>query len=190
LAEAQGCLPRGFEVAHDQIFIKNTSAAAAFATKGAPLSIADDGAKITVASPKVSFTFDRAAGAVTSYRVGGTEYFAEGFGLQPNFWRAPTDNDYGNSMPRRLHVWKESSRNFKVTEASAQKEGDAVRLTVTYLLAAGNTYKVGYTVWPSGAVEVEAAFASAERRAVNVGPTEAQLEATFTPGAAEGRKRA
>ena len=30
----------------------------------------------------------------------GTEYFKDGFGIQPNFWRAPNDNDYGNSTPK------------------------------------------------------------------------------------------
>ena len=190
LAEPQGCLPKGFVVAADQCMLKKSDAKAEFAKKGAKLNIEDNGTEISISSPKVTFTFDRAQGAVTSYRVNGTEYFADGFGLRPNFWRGPTDNDYGNAMPRRLQVWKESSRKFKVAQADAVQQGDAVVLKVTYLLAAGNRYEVGYTVWPSGAVEADLLFTSTDRRADEAGPTEAQLEATFSPGAAEARKNA
>ena len=190
LTEPQGCLPRGFVVAAGQIFIKNSQAPAAFAKKGAALKTDDDGTVIRISSPKVEFVFDREAGAVTSYRVGGTEYFADGFGLRPNFWRGPTDNDYGNSMPRRLQVWKESSLKFKVIGAEAVQKGEAVCLRAVYLLAAGNRYVTEYTVWPSGAVEADVVFTSTDRAAAEVGPTEAQLAATFSPGAAAARKNA
>ena len=89
-----------------------------------------------------------------------------------------------------MQVWKESSSKFKVTDVTAERNGEAVRLKVTYLLAAGNDYTAEYTVWPSGAVEAAMHFASTDRKAVEVGPTEAQLEATFSPAAAEARKNA
>ena len=40
--------------------------------------------------------------------------FNEDFGLRPLFWRAPTDNDYGNGMPSRCQAFKVSSREFDV----------------------------------------------------------------------------
>lgn len=57
---------------------------------------------------------------VISYKVKGTEYFEDGFGIQPNFWRAPNDNDYGSQMPRRLQIWKQSSKNFNIVDASCR----------------------------------------------------------------------
>ena len=89
---------------------------------------------------------------LSSYKVDGTEYFSEGFGIQPNFWRAPTDNDYGNGMPKRLQVWKESSKNFNVTDATVTMDGNNAVVNVNYLLPAGNLYIVNYTIYPSGAV--------------------------------------
>ena len=29
----------------------------------------------------------------------------------PYFWRAPTDNDFGNGMPKKLAVWREAHKN-------------------------------------------------------------------------------
>ena len=189
LAEAQGCLPRGFEVAREQLPLKNTSAPLQFSKKGARLSVSDDGTTVSIASSRVSFTFDRQSGMVTSYKFGGTEFFPGGFGLQPNFWRAPTDNDYGNSMPHRLHIWKESSRNFNVSDASVERHDEAVTLSVTYRLAAGNDYIVAYTVWPSGVVEADIVFTPANLRSGNDKPSDAQLEATFSPSAAGPRRK-
>lgn len=42
-----------------------------------------------------------------SYRYGGRELLEEI--PKPNFWRAPTDNDYGSQMPARYGQWKLAS---------------------------------------------------------------------------------
>ena len=55
------------------------------------------GDELIISSTKVNFVFNKNSGLLTSYKVDGTEYFKDGFGIQPNFWRAPNDNDYGNS---------------------------------------------------------------------------------------------
>ncbi|MFK7949945.1 MAG: beta-galactosidase domain 4-containing protein, partial [Saprospiraceae bacterium] len=33
--------------------------------------------------------------------------------LQPNFWRPPNDNDFGNGMPERCAIWRNAGRNFE-----------------------------------------------------------------------------
>ena len=95
-----------------------------------------------MSSPLLHFVFDEQTGMVTSYRVKDRQYFDKGFGIQPNFWRGPNDNDYGNGMPHRLQVWKQSSKDFNVTETKAYTEGGNAVVEVTYLLAAGNLYTV------------------------------------------------
>ena len=34
--------------------------------------------------------------------------------LTPNFWRAPTDNDFGNYMPDWAKAWEQAGRNRKI----------------------------------------------------------------------------
>lgn len=51
--------------------------------------------------------FSYIQGGLTSYRYGGKELI-KGL-VKPNFWRAPTDNDYGNAMPYRYAQWKIAS---------------------------------------------------------------------------------
>lgn len=144
---------------------------------------------IHVTSSHVKFHFDKSKGMVTSYYVNGTEYFDKGFGIQPNFWRAPNDNDYGSGNPYRLQIWKQSSKEFNVTEVKSYPEGKNIIVETTYLLVAGNLYHVKYKIHPSGVVKVDVTFHSTEMQEKDVEVSEATLTATFSPEASSARKR-
>jgi beta-galactosidase len=184
-------VPAGHEIAHAQFRLPGDVSRKAYRATGARLGIqAETDGRIVVSSPAVRFVFDRESGLVTSYRVGGTEYFNEGFGLQPNFWRGPNDNDYGNGMPLREQIWKQSSRHFRVTDVDAAMEAGAARLKVTFLLPAGNLYIVSYRIYPDGVVNVSAHFTSTEMSATETELSEATRTATFSPGMEDARRNA
>lgn len=188
--EKEPLIPIGHEIACDQFRLPIESPKKAFKTSGPKLTVSTNGDNLSASSSKVNFVFNRKTGIVTSYKVDGTEYFSEGFGIQPNFWRAPTDNDYGNGMPKRLQVWKESSKNFNVTDATVTMDGNNAVVNVNYLLPAGNLYIVNYTIYPSGAVNVVARFTSTDMDAAQTEVSEATRTATFTPGRDAARKEA
>lgn len=185
---AEPLIPTGYEIAREQFRLPIDAPKAAFKTKGPKLTVSSEGDELTAGSSKVSFVFNKRSGIVTSYRVDGTEYFSDGFGIQPNFWRAPTDNDYGNGEPKREQIWKQSSRNFQVTDATAQMEGENAVINISYLLPAGNLYLIHYTIYPSGAVNVAAHFTSTDMDAAQTEISEATRTATFTPGQDAARR--
>ena len=180
----------GHVVAIEQFKLPITAPKQAFTdtSRNPELKISDSGNTINVSSSAVTFVFDKKKGAVTSYKVRGTEYFDNGFGIQPNFWRAPNDNDYGNGNPHRLQVWKQSSKNFNVTDVKAYADGNNAVVEVTYLLAAGNLYTVKYNVRPSGIVKVDVEFHSTNMEAAQLEASEATLMATASPEATAARK--
>ena len=141
-----------------------------------------------VYSDKLAFQFDQNKGVVTSYKVDGKEYFAESFGIQPNFWRGPTDNDYGSSMPYRLQVWKESSKNFKIASVKSNIKNNIANITATYRLPIGNEYIMQYRIYPSGIVNVQAHFTSAKTKEKITSKTESESLATFSPSAFQAKK--
>ena len=53
-----------------------------------------------------SIEFNRYNGFMSKYVVDGTEMIAEEGMLTPNFWRAPTDNDYGANLQNKFRAWK------------------------------------------------------------------------------------
>ena len=120
---------------------------------------------ITVRGDHFSVQFSRLTGALTSYCLGGTEYLKAP--LLPNFWHAPTNNDYGNRMPQRYAQWKLASQyvmagyNPETAKKNAavrpEKQADgSVCFAMTYDLpttpAASCT--VTYRVRPCGRVDV------------------------------------
>ena len=180
--KAEILVPANYEVANDQYQIPSQTTAKQFATKGPQLNYEETTEAIKVSSAKLNFVFDKQNGVVSSYQVNGLEYFNEGFGIQPNFWRAPNDNDYGNGAPKRLQIWKESSSNFNVVETEVSKENKNILVKVNYLLPAGNLYIVNYTIYPSAVIDVHIKFTSTDAKPADIEVSEATRTATFTPG--------
>ena len=180
---AEGCIPAGHVIAHDQFVLPQVPADKdAYQAGGPALSIDNKDNELKVTSSKVNFTFDKQSGILTSYRVNGTEYFNDGFGIQPNFWRAPNDNDYGSGNPKRLEIWEVSSRNFRVSSATAEMSGRNALVNIIYKLPAGNEFFITYKIYPDGVMNVSTRFTPAHLDGVKIDISEATATATFSPG--------
>jgi beta-galactosidase len=183
-------IPSGHMVAAEQIALPFDQSKPVYVQTESypPLQLTEAENTVAVKSPSVHFVFSKKNGLVTSYKVRGTEYFHENFGVQPNFWRAPNDNDYGSGAPNRLQIWKQSSKNFYVTDVKTSSEGNEKIVEATYLLAAGNLYKVRYTIFPSGILKVAVDFLSTGMQEKQIAASEATLMATFSPEVSATRK--
>jgi beta-galactosidase len=135
--EASPGIPKGHVVAAEQ-FALPIAAEAGPATNpfpGAP-SIEDGPRFLRVAGGDFSVRFDRLTGDLDSFLCDGHELVASG--IEPNYWRAPTDNDFGNQMPRRLAVWRQASLSRDLKSLGTRKSGDGgVTVAVVYDLARG-----------------------------------------------------
>ncbi len=156
-------IPTGHVIAYDQFILPTERQASVKYQKFPAITITTEGTITHIRSSAVDFSFDSSKGMVVSYKVQGTEYICEGFGLQPNFWRGPTDNDYGNRFPARARVWKQSSREFSVKEVSCIPEGNSARLNIVYLLASGNIYEVSYLIHGNGIIDADIRFHATEK---------------------------
>ena len=158
--EPEILIPAGHEIARDQFQLPIEPLRDEFMA-GKGMKAVKNGDEMVVSGSGMQFVLNEKSGIVTSYKVNGTEYFKDGFGIQPNFWRAPNDNDYGNGEPKRTHVWKQSSKDFKVTHTSFADN----TLSVTYTLPAGNQYIVNYTFGKNGSLHVGCDFKAADIKA-------------------------
>lgn len=153
---ASPLLEKGHVVATEQ-FCLQVPASVAFAPAKGSCQVTEDDQTISLSSASAQMVYDKSKGYVTSYKVKGVEVLADGFGFRPNFWRAPTDNDYGNGWPRRTQAYKKSSREFNVVASAAQVSDGAV-INMVYTLASGNTYEVCCHMYSNGIVKVVADF--------------------------------
>ena len=188
--EPEILIPAGHEIASEQFRLPIEPLAIAEHKASGKTNVTTEGDEVKVSSSKMQFVFNKKSGLVTSYKINGTEYFSGGFGIQPNFWRAPNDNDYGNGQPKREQIWKQSSKNFQVVDVITLSEGNNTILTANYLLTAGNLYIVKYTIYPDGVVHSDITFTSTEMEEGKTEVSEATLMATFSPGQEEARRAA
>ncbi len=100
---------------------------------------------LTLSAASTSVTFNKKTGLVDYLDVEGKPLLEEGYSLKPDFWRAPTDNDYGASIQKQLAAWKDPEMkldSFKVSEhalytevvAHYQMPSVEGNLTLTYTL--------------------------------------------------------
>ncbi|MEE8192456.1 MAG: glycoside hydrolase family 2 TIM barrel-domain containing protein [Gemmatimonadales bacterium] len=123
-----------------------------------PLVVERDDAGATISGSDFSVRFDWQSGAITSWRYRDTEMVHAG--PVPNFWRAPTDNDYGNGMPRRQRVWREAGSNRRVDKIEMERVGEGiVRVVVEAAIPAGRARLITrYSVYGSGDIVVTHRF--------------------------------
>ncbi len=119
---------------------------------------------IAVRGDTFELMFSRLQGGLNSYRYGGRELLKAP--LLPNFWRAPTNNDYGNMMPQRYAQWKTASMYVKAfrretmrkngEERPVREKDGSVRFTMLYDLPTvpEAVCSVTYRVHPCGRVDV------------------------------------
>lgn len=126
----------------------------------APLRIAEGDFNIGVSGEHFSVLFSKAQQRLVSYRYGGKELLK--YAPTPNFWRAPTENDYGNRMPQRYAQWKIASLYGMPDGAPAiTREADGgISVRFFYILPTTPQAKcqVLYTVHPCGKVDVELSY--------------------------------
>lgn len=108
-----------------------------------------------------SIKFNLENGELASYVYKNTELFKKG--LEPNFWRAPTDNDFGNRMDQRCAVWRNAGEDRFLTDAQINYINDTdISVMFEYeLYAVRSNLKITYTVQPNGEISIESNFVPA-----------------------------
>lgn len=156
-------LPKGHIVASEQ-FILPASSFERKRTTSTELKVAvtDDPTAVNINSSRVTFIVDKQTGDVIRYDVGANSYInAEGGFMRPNFWRPPTDNDYGASLPHIQQQWKQAGKKPSVDKVSVESLGNRAVITVGYKLPYSATYTVTYTVYGNGIVNVACDYGKA-----------------------------
>lgn len=70
---------------------------------------------LTIKGRDFSISFDRSTGFMVSLKLKGTELIKEP--MKPDFWRAPTDNDFGSNLPERCGIWKDAGKNARLVSS-------------------------------------------------------------------------
>ncbi|MGM9803645.1 MAG: glycoside hydrolase family 2 TIM barrel-domain containing protein [Muribaculaceae bacterium] len=113
--------------------------------------------------------FNRGNGFITKYQVAGRSMLEEGKQITPNFWRAPTDNDFGAGLQKRYRVWKNPEMKLTDIKATTQDENISVvanyempqvsaKLTLTYLINGNGEICITQSMTTTAGAEVPDMF--------------------------------
>ena len=154
-------LPAGYVVAHQQLPLQDAYATQTIAQENAEYALAGTVqvdsmlACYEMTAQGMTVTINRRTGMIDYVDMHGKPLLADGYGVTPNFWRAPTDNDYGGGagVINRVQAWRDPafalksiSMEHSKTSARVTTKMDVVRmdasLTLTYILYADGSLTV------------------------------------------------
>ncbi|MDD4970571.1 MAG: glycoside hydrolase family 2 TIM barrel-domain containing protein [Paludibacter sp.] len=150
-------IPQGHEVAREQFklgdgkyFVKSR------ATNG-EVKVTEDNDRIHLNAAGVYVNINKKSGLLGEYKVDERWYFNNK--PTPNFWRAPTDNDFGNGMERKCNIWRMAGENTSVKDISVKEESGKTVVTANiYLNDVASDYQLVYSMTADGALTINVTY--------------------------------
>jgi len=122
-------------------------------TKGT-LTVKKENKILKFNSGNISGEFNIETGRLGRYAIDGRSVLRSY--PEPYFWRAPTDNDFGNGMPAKMGVWRNAHVNKKVISVQISDQTAAgISIVTKYELTDINVpYTTTYTVLNDGRIQI------------------------------------
>ena len=157
LKESQTLLKKGHIIAWGQFELRDFSPIRATPESKRDLGILkinESAEAIKITTPQEDILIiDKILGSIKSWNFNGDELIQSG--PQPHFWRAPTDNDLGNGMPKRCAMWKDSA-DWELVNIDLQKSDYEVIMVVESKHGpSSSTLRVEYTFEDNGVLSVK-----------------------------------
>lgn len=156
LKKAETLLPAGFTVAKNQLNITDYHFSNTIAMNDRADSLHvqnNDENYLLIKNNRIDIQFDKHNGFLNQYVIAGQSMMKEGTYLTPNFWRAPTDNDFGAGLQHRYRVWK--NPELKLTSFNSQNKNGIIVVQAAYdIPAVSGKLSLTYEISNDGAIRV------------------------------------
>lgn len=119
--KAEGIIPAGHIVAREQIKLPWETVSKEMNDLNGHLQMTETDSAYLFYTGNIELSIHKKTGRIIAYRLNKTNLITGGGGPVPDFWRAPTDNDFGAGMPQKNINWKKATYNQQVTTVKASK---------------------------------------------------------------------
>ena len=159
LKDSEGLLPAGHVAAKQQFCLSEYKFQNSFdsqepVTSPDPeLKLTDNG-KLAVTGQGFIVEFRLTDGYMDRYFVNGVEMLESNTALKPNFWRAPTDNDFGANLQRRYSVWKDPAITLRDPGVTRRVENGVAKIDCAYNVSDFALLLLSYEIDREGKVKV------------------------------------
>jgi len=156
--EANG-IPAGHEIAFEQLLLQAPSVLEELEFSGS-LELEETEKNLLISGTSFEVNISKKTGNITRL-----DYFGENCisgPLEPDFWRVPTDNDYGNNMVGRLGIWKDAHKDMQLLKFQYKLEDGRLILEVERKLKFVDAeFNTVYTVNIDGSINLSNSFSFA-----------------------------
>jgi beta-galactosidase len=90
------------------------------------ISVLQKNTNILISNANFKIELDNSKGTLTSLDYGNGNILLKG--VEPNFWRATTDNDFGAKTPKTLAKWKQASKNQVLKEVKFLQNSKEIKV--------------------------------------------------------------
>lgn len=161
LKNEEGVLPAGSVVARQQLVLNPYKATPVVCENTklsntevvSPKIVDNDANYVIIKGNDYDIEFNRSTGYLTKYRADGMDYLTPDGALTPNFWRAPTDNDFGAGLQKKFIAWKNPEIKLQ-TLKYAIENGLAVVRAEYDIKAVSAKLHLTYTINNEGCIKV------------------------------------
>ena len=151
LKEAEAVMEAGHEVAYQQFVLHSSEAQHPAA-----------------GNHQAQIAFNPQTGFLCQYTVNGQPLLLPGTELRPNFWRAPTDNDYGAKLHKKYRPWKDPELTLTAFD-STMVDGHIIVVAQYQMPAVHCQLKMTYNLAPEGMLSItEAMTTDSDHQAPNM----------------------
>ena len=149
--QASALVDKGHEMGWDQFVIRSFDKAYAPNSKSV-LKVKETSNQVAVYNKQFKAVFSKQSGEMISWILNGKELLE--MPLQPNFWRAPTENDLAWGMNIKCGSWK--SVNWKALDTKINKLTDRVEVIIKQALSQDSSYVTStYQLFNNGDINVK-----------------------------------
>jgi len=158
-------LPVGHVVAGEQLKISDVQLNAPTRPSSSKnLVLRENDQILSITGEDFKIQFSKQTGALSGYEINGYEMITSP--LVPDFWRAPTDNDFGNKMPERCIIWKEAGAGGVLRSIKkAQISDSRIQInTEIFFNSIDGLVKVEYLLEGTGRIDVKYEFSAQKEK--------------------------
>ena len=166
--EKTGLLEANHELAFEQFVLQAPSSNLITNNQKGRIKVKDKTDFYQIKTKNTDLRIDKNTGAIIHWAYQKNLITKET--IQPNFWRAPTDNDLGNSMHKWASIWQEATINSKSTLLHKPTKSDkGITYTVEYNLPKKIAQlTIDYTLSPNGELFVDYHFQALQDSLPNI----------------------
>ena len=122
---ATDLMPLNHIVAYEQFELLVEKAAILKPEVKGAISVNQQNTTTLISNANFKILFDKSKGTISSLDYGNGNILLKG--IEPNFWRASTDNDFGAKTPKSLAKWRQATKNQILKEVKFLKNSKEIK---------------------------------------------------------------